>query len=58
MFIDIADNDGVTALMLASVNGHTDVVKLLLENGSNPDLISADDFSADYSRYAYTVIYF
>lgn len=40
--VDIADNSGRTPLMIACLFGHTDV-KLLLENGSNPNLISDSD---------------
>jgi ankyrin repeat protein len=36
--LDAADPDGATALALAAINGHADVVALLLEKGANPNL--------------------
>ena len=35
--IEQSREDGKTALMLAAVNGHEPVVKLLLESGAKPD---------------------
>ncbi|EME97307.1 hypothetical protein H340_27175 [Streptomyces mobaraensis NBRC 13819 = DSM 40847] len=36
-----ADADGMTALYAAAVNGHTELVRLLLEAGAGPDAESA-----------------
>ncbi|MBZ4322124.1 ankyrin repeat domain-containing protein [Streptomyces huiliensis] len=36
-----ADGDGMTALYAAAVNGHTELVRLLLEAGAAPDAESA-----------------
>lgn len=38
--------DGDTALTIASINGHDKVVKLLLENGANPNKKNKDGFNA------------
>ena len=34
--------DGWTALMLASQNGHSEVVKILLVNGAKVDMLNGD----------------
>ena len=34
---------GITALMMASANGHTEVVKLLLDNGADVNVKNTDD---------------
>jgi ankyrin repeat protein len=36
--LDAVDPDGATALALAAINGHADVVALLLEKGANPNI--------------------
>lgn len=36
--VNYRSEDGITALMYASANGHLDVVELLLENDANPNL--------------------
>jgi ankyrin repeat protein len=36
--LDATDPDGSTALALAAINGHADVVALLLEKGANPNI--------------------
>ena len=41
-----AGNDGATALILASQNGNAEIVKLLLEKGSDINLQRSDGFSA------------
>jgi len=38
LIVDETDEDGRTALILASVMHHTDIVKMLLEAGANPNL--------------------
>lgn len=34
--VDVPDADGYTALHMAAMHGHSEVVKLLMENGANP----------------------
>lgn len=36
--VDIRTSDGDSLLMLASINGHSETVRLLLEQGASPDL--------------------
>jgi ankyrin repeat protein len=38
--VDAANNDGATALMLASKRGHVEVVRVLLASGANKRLIA------------------
>ena len=45
--IDLRDEHGQTALMLASYNGHSEVVKILLAAGSDPRSKNKDNFSAE-----------
>ena len=40
------DNDGVTALMMASVKGYLEIVKLLLENNTDPNTQDNDGVTA------------
>ena len=40
--VNFQDEDGLTALIEASLHSHTEIVKLLLENGANP-IISDDN---------------
>ncbi|ORY41988.1 hypothetical protein BCR33DRAFT_648645, partial [Rhizoclosmatium globosum] len=42
----VVENDSPTALGLASYNGHTDIVKLLLKSGANPKSIGNDSDKA------------
>lgn len=42
MSVDSADNAGFTALHEAVTKGHYECVKLLLEQGSNPNVQSSD----------------
>ena len=44
--VDLTDNDGDSALMLASKAGHSEVVKLLLANNAQVDLTDNDGDSA------------
>ena len=44
--VDLQQNDGWSALMLASRCGHCEVAKLLLENGAQVDLQQNDRSSA------------
>lgn len=41
----LADDDGCTALMLASIRGHVKVVRLLLEAGVDKTSASNDGFT-------------
>ena len=40
------NDDNFTALHIATENGHTGVVTLLLENGANPDIKDSVGYSA------------
>ncbi len=44
--IDLQDNDGDSALTLASCNGHTEVTALLLEKGAQIDMLNKHGRSA------------
>jgi ankyrin repeat protein len=44
--IDAARKDGATALYLAAINGHADVVRVLLAAGASPNPVNADGESA------------
>ena len=44
--VDLQDEDGQSALMFASVSGHHEVARLLLENGARVDLQDKDGRSA------------
>ena len=44
--VNIQDEDGVTALMLASLNGHTQVVELLLKNNADVNIQKEDGVTA------------
>ena len=44
--VNSQDKDGWTALMLASINGHTDCVKLLIDNGADANLQNEVERSA------------
>eukprot|EP00439_Symbiodinium_sp_Y106_P031928 s195_g3.t2 len=43
---DVAENDGYTALMMASTRGHVDVVRLLLEASAIKDLADNSGYTA------------
>ncbi len=45
-YIDHQDNLGYTALMYASINGHVEIAKLLLENGADPTIKNNDGKTA------------
>ena len=36
--IDTQEQNGITALMLASLGGHTEIVRMLLEHGADIDV--------------------
>uniref|UniRef100_A0A0G4FF66 Uncharacterized protein n=1 Tax=Chromera velia CCMP2878 TaxID=1169474 RepID=A0A0G4FF66_9ALVE len=38
--VDMEDQDGMTAVMVASVNGHTDIVRLLVDAKANVDMLN------------------
>ena len=44
--INLKSADGSNALFLASLNGHTEIVKALLENGAKPDSRETDGTNA------------
>ena len=44
--VNQTDIDGKSALILASLYGHTEIVRLLLENGSNPNMMDNDGRSS------------
>ena len=44
--ITIADNNGRTALHLASINGHLDIVRLLLTEGADITIADNDGWTA------------
>ena len=41
----LSPQDGETPLYIASHNGHTDVVRILLENEANPNISDAVSYS-------------
>lgn len=44
--VDPQDVDGMSALMIATENGHTEVIKSLLQKGAQVDLLNIDGESA------------
>jgi ankyrin repeat protein len=51
--LDGQNNEGWTALIIASAQGNTEVVKLLLENGANTELKTIEGKTAlDYAKNA------
>jgi ankyrin repeat protein len=47
---DLQRNDGSTALIIATKNGHTDLVTILLNSGANPGLEDSEGNTAlDYA---------
>lgn len=50
--IDICNKDGITLLMLASLNGEKKMIEMLLERGADVNLQDNNGYTALY--YAYT----
>ena len=46
IYLDAQDNNGHTALMYASANGHRRIVKLLLDWRANPDIVGHNGSTA------------
>ena len=44
--IDIRDDDGNTALIIAAAHGHYEIVKLLFHNDADPNLVNFDGATA------------
>lgn len=44
--LDLRDGDGMTLLMTASSNGYTDIVRLLLEKGADPNILDSHGWTA------------
>ncbi|XP_037788673.1 ankyrin-1-like isoform X2 [Penaeus monodon] len=51
---DASDEEGFTPLMVASLNGHTEVVKELLKVGADPRIHRPDDFGGDTALHMVT----
>ncbi|XP_037788674.1 ankyrin-3-like isoform X1 [Penaeus monodon] len=51
---DAPDEEGFTPLMVASLNGHTEVVKELLKDGADPRIHRPDDFGGDTALHMVT----
>ena len=45
-YVNLVDEDGMTALMWACINGNIEVVKLLLENGADVNLVEKYSYNA------------
>ena len=45
-YVDMQDKDGFSSLMIASLNGHTETVALLLKNGAHIDMQEHNGFSS------------
>ena len=45
---NIRNEDGDTALFLASIHGDTDIVKILLEYNADPNIVN-EDYSGNYT---------
>ena len=44
--IDVMDNLSLTSLMKASINNHLEIVRLLLQFGANPRIVTANGESS------------
>ncbi|XP_047499031.1 ankyrin-1-like [Penaeus chinensis] len=51
---DASDDEGFTPLMVASLNGHTEVVQELLKGGADPKIHRPDDFGGDTALHMVT----